>query len=902
MFHRGLPQRFRTAFRLALRKPDVVASEIDDEIAFHLQERIDALVGRGWSLDAAELEARRRFGDLTTVRPALFAAAHRRERRLGALEWIDAVRVDLKIAARQLRRAPNFAFGTVAAFALGIGANATMFGVIDRLLLRPPAQIASPSDVYTMPSRPTPAISYPTFVNLRAHLSSVASIAAESFHWPLSIGHGDESQLAQTVFVDGAYFRTLDVRPAVGRMLSDDDVRLPNGQRVAVIGFGLWQQRFASDRAVIGRELIVGSVRVRIVGVAPEGFNGVGTRPLDLWLPLTLASGLLPGVAPQWANGGGNWLSPIARVAPAVDPRQIASRATALRRAENAARGNADTTVAVELHSILPSRADAFSPEVKVASLLGAVSLLVLLIACSNAANLMLARAIRRRREIGIRIALGVSRGRLIAQFLAESMVLSTLGGIAAFFVTAAGSALMRRVLLEGFAWSGGLIDARTAGFIACAAVVAGLLTGLAPAVFLLRRFDVSRAIGEGHQLGGVHRHRAISSLVVTQTVLSVMLLIGALLFVRSLRKVRGVPLGVDLDHTLVVSLDPQTLNASSARADALFAELRERVAAVHGVTNAAVAEGVAWDWHMGTRISVPGRSLDLPAIVGTHYMSAVTDTYFSTIETRIIQGRAFTNADDRATREGIAIVSNGFAKAVWPDGDAVGQCVRLGTDSMPCLRIVGVAEDIHESAVDGNVPDAYATDVYVPLSQGRHAIRARVVIAHVAAPMAGVIAGVRSAVRSVDPSMPFANIWMMESRLEPELRPWRLGATMFSVFGGLALVLAALGLYSVIGYSVAQRTGEMGIRIALGAQRSDILALVGWQGATLAGIGIGIATAAAAVLAPLVQPLLFQTSARSVAIYAFVGGTMLLIALGASLVPAARAAAVDPMSVIRSE
>ncbi|MEP6491718.1 MAG: ADOP family duplicated permease [bacterium] len=906
-----LPRQVRKFFRLDRRGRHAHAAEIDDEIAFHLAERIDVLVARGWSVDDAAAEATRRFGDPATVRPALFAAAQQRDRRLDVFEWIDTLRTDLRIAARQLRSAPTFAFGTIAAFALGIGANATMFNVVDRLLLRAPAQVAAPNEVYTIHALPREQISFPAFVNLREHLSGAASIAVQTRAWPLPIGRGEDAQMAQTVFVDGSYFRTLGVHAAAGRLLSDDDARLPDGQAVAVIGFRLWQRQFDGDPSVVGRELIISSERVRIIGVAPEGFNGVGTRPLDLWLPVTRYAGLFPGGGPQWAWGTDNnasWLVAIARVAPHGDSRQVATRATTLLRSAAIEHATRDTSTSVELRSILPSRAKTFSPEAKIAWLLGAVSTLVLLIACSNATNLMLARAVRRRREIGIRMALGVSRLRLVAGLLVDATLLSTLGGIAAIVVAIAGSALMRDVLLEGFVWSDGLVDGRTIAFIACTAALAGLVTGSVPALVLLRRFDLSRAIGEGRQSGGVHRHRVISSLVVTQTVLSAMLLIGALLFVRSLTNVRAVSLGVDMEHVVVVTLDSRTIRASASRADALFAELQTAVARAPGVVGVATAEGAPFSqWFLSTLIGVPGHSPDSPAIKRGAFIRAVTSSYFATIGTRIVQGRAFTNTEDRATGEQIVIVSAAMAKVLWPAGGAVGQCVRLGArpgvDSMPCRRIVGVAEETQESAVEPNGIDSpYAAIVYVPLSQGRHTIGARSVIARIDASPADVIGRVRRAIQRVEPDMPLANVWLMQSRHDPEVRPWRLGATMFGVFGILALILAALGLYSVIGYSVTQRTGEMGIRIALGAQRTHILSLVGTQGAVLAAIGIVIATGGSALLAPLIQPLLFQTSARSVPVYVLVGAGLLTVAIAASLIPAARAARVSPMSVIRSD
>jgi putative ABC transport system permease protein len=347
------------------------------------------------------------------------------------------------------------------------------------------------------------------------------------------------------------------------------------------------------------------------------------------------------------------------------------------------------------------------------------------------------------------------------------------------------------------------------------------------------------------------------------------------------------------------VSLDSKTLRASNAEADALFAEIRGRVARVPGVSDAAIAESIELDSYVGTSIAVPGFTADSPPIKRGANLRSVTSTYFATIGTRLVDGHAFGEAEDRAAGEPVAIIGAGLAKALWPTETAVGHCVRLGYDSLPCRRIVGVAEDTHGSATSDRESDF--PYVYVPLSQGRHLIRNRVVIARAPDPE-HVVGNIRSAVQSVDANLPFADVWLLQSRLDPEVRPWKLGATMFGVFGGLALVLAALGLYSVIAYSVSQRVHELGIRIAIGARRRDILTLIEGQGATLAGIGIAVALMGATVLAPLIQPLLFQTSARSPAVYGVVAGVMFGVALAACLIPAARASRVNPMLAIRSD
>ena len=702
----------------------------------------------------------------------------------------------------------------------------------------------------------------------------------------------------QASFVDGDYFRILGVRAALGRLVGEDDVRLPDGRQVAVLGFAFWQTAFGADSSIVGKSITVGTERFVVIGVAPDGFNGVGHQRCDVWLPLTRAGGLTY-IGPTWSTVRSTWLSVIIRIPSTVDPLQIEQRATVVNRVFQSQFPVRDTS-AVALHSIIPSRAGAYTPEARVASLLAVVSLAVLLIACSNAANLMLARALGRRREIAVRMALGISRARLIVQLLADSLILALLSSVGAIVIAAGGSAVMRAVLLEGITWDGRLLDARTFAYIGIASVFAGLVAGFAPALSVIRHLDIASVMAEERQSGGVRRQRLMKTLVVAQTALSAILLIGALLFTRSLTNVQRVPMGFDADNALVVAPDLRALTALSSDAAIAFEEMRERLSHVAGVTHVAIAEGTPYWWHFPMRLTVPGVDLNTPEHAIKPFMSAVTSDYFAAIGTRIIRGRAFADADDRATNERIAIIGANLANALWPAGDAVGHCVRLGADSMPCRRIVGVAEEVRESPVDPG--EASASSVYVPLSQGNQALRGRVIIAHLATMTPDLLARVQAAVQGGNANAPFVDMWPLRTRLDPQMRSWRLGATMFGAFGGLAMVLAALGLYSVIAYGVTQRRHEMAIRITLGARAGDVIAMIGRQGVGLTLVGVVIAMGLATALAPLVQPLLFETAARSPMLYGGVAVTMLVVALVASLVPASSAARTDAMAVMRSE
>jgi predicted permease len=901
-----LPPRNRRLFSLDLRRSSEVRADVDDEIAFHLRERVDALVARGWTEADAIAEARRRFGDDATTRPALMNAATIRSRRLDWLERLDFLVTDVKLAARQLHRAPAFAFGVVMAIALGIGANATMFSTIDRLMLRPPPGVRAPKQVYAFTragrARLSSAMSSPAISAIRGDLAGVATIAAETF-FRLTVGIGEDIRSERADFVDAGYFDLLGSRPALGRYFVADDFGSASASPVAVISYGLWQRELGGDTRAIGREITIDDQRLRIIGVAPRDFNGVVAEPIDLWLPVDLAP-KLTFIPANWRTSVVPVFFPVVRLKPGGRATLVAQRATTLQRSLERARPRGDTTIVLELQSVLPSRAPVLSPEARIASLLGAVSLLVLVIACSNAANLMLARAIRREREIAIRVALGVSRRRLLRQLLIDSLVLSALGAVVSVAIAAGGASIMRRVLLQGVAWSGHLVDARTLAFIAIAALVAALLTCVFPAVLLLRRFDVRQALagGSARRPGRLHRTRFVSLLVVSQAALSALLLIGALLFVQSLEKVREIPVGMDLDRTTIATLAARATAQRAPNADNLFIELAARARRIPGVTNVAIAEGASFTVFQVRQIAVPGLASSLDAIRNGTLLRAVSPNYFATIGTPILRGRAFRADDDRVDGEPLAIINASMAAMLWPTGDAIGQCIQVAPRdpaTTPCRRIIGIAADLHESVT--NLDRRETASVYVPLSQGGQLASSRAVIVR-GGERSTIVGELRRAAAEGGFAIPLGDVFSLESKLAPQFRPWRLGATMFGVFGVLAFVLAALGTYSVIAYNVARRHQEMGVRIALGARTVDILSLIGRQGTLLSLMGVVVATLAAGVLAPLVQPLLFETPARNGPIFLLAGVVMIAVATAASLVPAWRGARVDPLAAIRSD
>ena len=893
-------------FRLPIRRPARAAAEMDDEIRFHIEMRAAQLVARGWAPDAAASEAQRLFSASPDMRRSLHAAARRREEILTMTDHLDALRHDASYAMRQIRRAPGLAFAIIATFALGIGANATMFGIIDRLLLRPPAHVRAPEQLDRVEVRrkwgdrefTNWSFSYPAYVSVRDRVSGFASVAMATFSGPLSFGLGPDARKVESVVVSGNYFGTLGVSLPVGRPILPSDDVLPNGSAVAVIGYGLWQREFGGSTSVIGKPIALAKHQFTIIGVAPKGFVGTGSRPVDVWIPVSAADGLRFG-GNQWATDRTSaWMEVIGRVKPGVSVAALESQITAAYRADEAAGGRPDSTARGQVTSVLPSRQRELSPERRVAALLGLVSLLVLLIACANVANLLLVRAFGRRREIAVRLALGISRSRLVRQLVLEAVTLAGAGGLAALAVVQWGSALVQRMLLGDFAWPDTPIDWRVLAFTAAATMVVGLVTGLVPA---LQGSDphLARTLREGTRGAGLGRSRTRAALLMVQAAISVILLVGTGLFITSLRNVRGVELGVDVNRLVTGTIDLGAVGIEGAAEDDYFERAREAVSRLPGVASATVADASPFgNWSMGTMLSVPDRDpRDMPK--DPTYQSSVAPNYFATVGTRILSGRAFTDADTRHGAPPVAIVSEGIVRTIWPNESPIGKCVRMDRDG-PCAEIVGVAATTHRNSI---ARDTNAAQVYVPLQRGTSGGLARMLIVRpTGTDPDAIVELVRRAMQTVMPDLPYAYVRPMRAALANELRPWRLGATMFAAFGLIALVLSSLGLYSVVAYTVAQRMHELGVRVALGAQVNDLRRIVLAHGLRIAALGVAGGTIIALVSGRFVAPMLFKTSPRDPAVFAAVIVLLLAVATIASLVPARRATRADPLVALRAE
>ena len=877
--------------------------EMDEEMQFHLELRAAEQQGSGMSEQEAHHAALRRFGNRTAMQ----------EDRRTAVRFpsLDTLGQDLRYVLRAIRHSPGFSAMVVLTLGVAVGANAAMFGIIDRLMLRGPAHIVDPDRVvrlYATERNGTEestgsTVGYVTYAHLHANARDFEDLAVYATT-DVTVGGGAEAQRVTIGRASWNFFPMLGVRPLVGRFFGADEDHPPRGENVVVLDEGYWRRSFGGDTHVVGRTMVMDGVTYTIVGVAPQGFTGAELERRDAWVPISLPYW---GPGPDWPTAwDASWLQIVGRVKSGVTFEQASADATAAH--QRAYDGPLNHTMRTASISVAPLRFNRAAKEqivTRVSRWLVAVAAIMLLIACANVANLFLARAARRRREVAVRLALGIGRRRLIRLLVAESAVLGLMGGAAGLVVAFAGGRFVRSVLLPNVSWTDAAVDVRVLVLTALTALATGVLVGLAPAL-QGTRLDLSSALKSGVREGGggAHRNRARSILTVTQAALSVMLLVGAGLFLSSLRKVYGLHLGIEPDRVITVSLDwpsmaslsEDTKDRERLRRSLAYEAALERMRSLPGVEHAAVVVGTPFQQSMSISLRVPGRD-SLPRLPGGGpYVRAVSDDFFVTAGTRVTRGRAFTRADVTGA-ERVTIVNETMARTLWPNRDPIGECLLM--DTMPCSRVVGVVEDARRFGLREDPAMQY----YIPLGEERAlGFGGRKMFVRPRGDIAGLRETLRAEMLRLDPSVSFVTVAALQDSVDPQIRPWRLGATMFGVFGGLALLVAAIGLYSVIAYLVTQRTHELGVRIALGAQVGDIVRLIVRYGVGLATVGVVIGALLSINAGRWIEPLLFETSPRDPVVYLVVAAVLVVVALVASVVPAWRAARVDPLEALRTE
>ena len=870
---------------------------IDDELAFHVDERIRELIASGVPPQLARERANTEFRGLDATRHDLQRIDEDASRRQSVGEHIADFWMDLKRTTRVLSRRPGYV--TIAAFtlALGIGANAAMFAVTDRLLLSPPPHIRDARDVVHLrfdEAREAGRIvwvgaPYPFF---RALLDAqpafdIAGYLTQS----MPLRTGSTHRTASVTAVTPGYFTLLGTRPALGRFFDGDE----SGERAVVISHSLWTRELA-ESDVVGSDITLNGERYTIVGVAPRGFTGAGIAPVDAFIPL----GSSPSLPANWQTRlDFRMLMMLAR--PHAGTTQQAMQAEATRLYQTSRRGlpQFDSTARVLTAALVPGRKPEgeMTTDARVTLWLQGVSILVLIIAIANVANLMLLRGLERRRETAVAVALGVSRMRLARSVVLESLLLGILAGLMAVMMSRWSGPFVWSLLLPVGAdiASTSLRDSILIGLVTASSVV---VMSVVPVALQLRTKvgDVLREAARGSSRRGSLMGDA---LVVIQVACAVVLLVGSGLFVRSMWRLDGLNLGFDVGRVVAVHVDHGQARDSAGAAQFLR-DATARVRAVPGVDLVAASLTAPYRPSSSPTVHLPGRD-QLPGVgpnaLGYPTFIAITPEFFAVMGLALQRGREF-GAEDGATTPLVTIVDATMARTFWPAGDAIGNCFRIGADTMPCRTIVGIVQDTRRSPIEKtHSPRYYLPLAQAPVSQTNHYLFARTAL-----PTAALVAPVRDAILAGDAPPPLVEVSPMKKFLDPYTRPWRLGRAVFVAFGVVSTIIATIGLFGVISYGILQRRRELGIRMALGATHGTVLRLVLSGAGKRTVVGLVAGSLGAVLLGSGLEDLLFQTSAMDVP--AFVA-SMLVVAFAtviACVVPALRATRVDPTVTLKAE
>lgn len=895
---------------------------LDEEMRQHVELATAADVAAGLDPDEARRRVLAQFGNSLSLREE--------GREAWGFPAVESVLQDVRYAARILRKSPGFTAAIVLSLALGIGANAAIFSLIDAVLLRMlplrnPGQLAHLT-VLDPVTGPNDLFSYPAFQDFQKQKRVFSGVLAFSSLNFVNVEVNSEGALARGQLVSGDYFSVLGVPALLGRTIEADDDRAAGGGPVAVLSFGYWQQRFGGDPRVIGEKIAVNGAPFTIIGVTPPAFRGLQPgREVDISVPMTMVAQVFPMALPGTRSfiltaPFRTWVEVIGRLQPGVRREQAEAALAPVFQQQQvntvaALAGMSANTPQVRQEFLgtrlrledagrgLPELRRQFARPLL---LLMAMVAVLLLLACANVAGLLLARARKRTREIALRAALGARRMRMVRQLLTESLLLAVAASAVGLALAYWGDRSLLALLAQGSKPVALSVspDLRVLGFTAAVALVTAILFGLAPAwratqIELAPSLKTGGAAAEGPH----HRSRLGSALVAAQVALSLVLLVGAGLVVRSLQHLEQFDPGFNQEKVLLFSIDPSLAGFGPGQLEPLYRDLLQRVSAAPGVQSASFSMysplSEASQQYANTTV--------VPSIVGYRHdaevktpiqVNVIGPGYFGTLQSPVLQGREFESADS-ATSVKVAVINRSMAELYFGGLDAVGRSFSMPgfrNDSTP-LRIVGVVQD--SKAHD--LREAALPTAYVPFSQAPFARPMTFEVRTLADP-ASATATLRRTIRDADSRLSLYDVKTLRQLVDGSFLEERLLGWLASLFGAVALTLVAIGLYALISYGVASRTREIGVRMALGAQSGQVLRMILGGAAAVTGAGIVAGLAASLASTRLLRSFLFQVGPLDVGVFTAVAVLLSVVGIGAALLPARRAAHVDPAIALRAE
>ena len=848
--------------------------------------------------------------------------------------WVEMVGRDFGYALRTLRRSRGFAAVAALTLALGIGANTAIFTLLDQVLLRL-LPVKNPQQLVLLTMRGKHygnnwggnAISYPMYRDFQDH-NEVFSGMFCRFPNPVSMTFGAQSERVAAELVSGTYFDVLGVGTALGRAFTPEDDRVPDGHPLVMLSYDFWRQRFGGDRQIVGKTVLINKHEMTIIGVAQAGFDGVELGySAKIFIPVMMEKEIIIGPMKMLTDRRSRWVNAFGRLRPGVTETKAKAALQPFMHSmlemevKEAAFHNASAYAREQFLKcwidVLPGSQGRASLRRELRTplwVLMATTGMVLLIACANIANLLLARATGRQKEIAVRLAMGATRGRIVGQLLIETLSLSALGGILGLALAFWADKALMAVYLPSDSNAlniSAVPDFRILLFTLAVSVVTGVIFGLAPALQSTRP-DVGRTLKDqaGAVVGGGHG-RLRNVLVVTQVALSLLLLIGAGLFLRSLKNLSNLGTGFPAERLVGFNIDPSLNGYTPQQLNGFYQQLTDSLGAIPGVKSVAVAsmrimENNEWDSGLTAEGYSPTKADDHPQA----YMNQIGPGYFATLGVPIVAGRDFRLTDNHVIKRADAtddfdttpttvIINEKFAQRFFAGHNPVGMHLGFGTDpgTHTDMEIIGVVKDIKYT----NLRDEIPIQAYVPYMNSPY-LGGMTIYVRTAGEANQLMGSVRARMRELDANVPIYKMRTMEEQISNSLATERMIASLSTVFGFVATVLAIIGLYGVMSYSVAQRTREIGIRMALGAEQGKVIGMVMREVVTLIAIGIGVGVPAALVLTRVVKSQLYGLEAHDPWTLGLATGLLAMVACAAGYLPALRASRVDPMKALRYE